>query len=167
MHHKPNLHSVSISRVDILSTLCTWHMFSLVTPHSNLRYPNCLENSDSNFVCQLQCENCKNLKYLRNVYCVMTNHSKDQDMQTIATKPQTDVLACGSVFSRLIGLFLATQKHSRNISGVHSLPFGKVVLKLGQLCLHFSNINRFAGAFAQWVSDQFQFFWAQFVLLIN
>ena len=29
----------------------------------------------------LQCdrENREHLKYLRNVYCVMTNHSKDQD----------------------------------------------------------------------------------------
>ena len=27
-------------------------------------------------------ENREHLKYLRNVYCVMTNHSKDQDMQT-------------------------------------------------------------------------------------
>ena len=32
----------------------------------------------------LQCdhENREHLKYLRNVYCVMTNHSKDQDMRT-------------------------------------------------------------------------------------
>ena len=32
----------------------------------------------------LQCEqeNREDLKYLKNVYCVMTNHSKDQDMQT-------------------------------------------------------------------------------------
>ena len=30
----------------------------------------------------LQCdqENHEHLKYLRNIYCVMTNHSKDQDM---------------------------------------------------------------------------------------
>ena len=25
-------------------------------------------------------ENCEHLKYFRNVYCVKTNHSKDQDM---------------------------------------------------------------------------------------
>ena len=32
----------------------------------------------------LQCdrENSEHLKYLRNVYCVITNHSKDQDMRT-------------------------------------------------------------------------------------
>ena len=30
-------------------------------------------------VCVLQCDR-ENLKYFRNVYCVMTNHSKDQDM---------------------------------------------------------------------------------------
>ena len=32
----------------------------------------------------LQCdkENCEHLKFFRNVYCVTTNHSKDQDMQT-------------------------------------------------------------------------------------
>ena len=28
------------------------------------RTHDCLENSDSNFVCQLQCENCKNLKII-------------------------------------------------------------------------------------------------------
>ena len=34
-----------------------------------------------NFHMTLQCdrENREDLKYLKNVYCVMTNHSKDQD----------------------------------------------------------------------------------------
>ena len=39
----------------------------------------------------------------------------------LATKPQTG-LACGLAFSRLIGFFLTTQSHSRNISGVHCFP---------------------------------------------
>ena len=33
-----------------------------------------------------------------------------------------NVLACGLVFSHLIGFSLARQKHSRNISGVHGFP---------------------------------------------
>ena len=32
-------------------------------------------------VCVSQCDR-ENLEYFRNVYCVMTNHSKDQDMWT-------------------------------------------------------------------------------------
>ena len=33
-----------------------------------------------------------------------------------------NVVACGLVFSRLIGFFLATQLYSRNICGVHGFP---------------------------------------------
>ena len=52
----------------------------------------------------------------------MTNHSKDQDMQTTTQlQDNINVLACGSVFSCLFGFFLATQ-HSRDISGVHGFP---------------------------------------------
>ena len=53
---------------------------------------------------------------------VMTNHSKDQDMQTTTQlQDNINVLAFGSVFSCLFGFFLATQ-HSRDISGVHGFP---------------------------------------------
>ena len=48
-------------------------------------------------------ENCEHLKYVRNVYCIMTNYSKDQG--TLAAKPQTIINAV----SRLIVFFLATQ----------------------------------------------------------
>ena len=130
VHHKPTLHSVSISRVDILSTLYTWHTFSPVTPHSNVRSPKdsepttVLKTQTQTLFASYSTKTAKTWKlYLRNVYCVMTNHSKDQDMRTIATKPQTNyILACSSVFLCLIGFFLATQKHSRNICGVHGFP---------------------------------------------
>ena len=59
----------------------------------------------------------------------MTNHSKDQDMQTTTQlQDNINVLACGSVFSCLFGFFLATQ-HSRDISGVHGFPGLTITLK--------------------------------------
>ena len=72
----------------------------------------------------LQCdrENREDLKYLRNVYCLMTNHSKDQDTRT-------GHKTCLR-FSFLMAdwLFLAMQQHSRNIFGVHGFP-GFTVIK--------------------------------------
>ena len=66
-------------------------------------------------VCGLQCdqENCEHLKYLRNVYCVMTYHSKDQDMWTShkTTNQLTSLLAVQ--FSH------AWQAFFWNNSGVH------------------------------------------------
>ena len=47
-------------------------------------------------------------------------------------------LAYSSVFSRLIGFFLGTQKHSRNISSVHGFP-GHTVTMFGN---DDSNSNR-------------------------
>ena len=49
----------------------------------------------SDVIIYLQCdrENCEQVKYLRNVYCVITNHSKDQDMQTGHKTKLIDVLA--------------------------------------------------------------------------
>ena len=55
----------------------------------------------------LQCErdNHEHLKYVRNVYCVMINHSKDQDTRT----GHKTTNAFGLVFSRLIGFRRAIQ----------------------------------------------------------
>ena len=54
-------------------------------------------------------ENCEHLKYFRNVYCVKTNHSKDQGMQKV-TKLQPNYLShLRFSFLRLIGLFFATK----------------------------------------------------------
>jgi len=57
---------------------------------------------------KLQCnrENREHLKNLRNVYCVMTNHSEDWPQNQ---KKLINILACGLVFSRLIGFSLARQ----------------------------------------------------------
>ena len=64
-------------------TLCMWHrpfLWSLL---------------------QRDRENCEHLKYFRNVYCVMTNYSKDQDTWTNhKTTTVINVLACRLVFSR-------------------------------------------------------------------
>ena len=40
----------------------------------------------------LQCDReiCEHLKYLRNAYCVMTNHSIKIQTRELATKPQTN-----------------------------------------------------------------------------
>ena len=57
----------------------------------------------------LQCnwENREHLKHFRNVYCVTTNHSKDQDVNKPQNHKLINILACGLVFSGLIGFFLA------------------------------------------------------------
>ena len=67
-------------------------------------------------------ENHEHLKYLRNVYRVMTNHSKDQAGKLATNHKLINFLACGSVFSHLIGFSLATQYYFRNISGVLGFP---------------------------------------------
>ena len=55
-----------------------------------------------------------------------TNKSQNHKLVTVAV--------CGIVFSRLIGLFLATQQHSINISGVHGFVSFTVINFTG--CLH-------------------------------
>ena len=66
--------------------------------------------------------NCEHLKNFRNVDCVLANQYKVQDYY--ASKPQNHklitVAVCGLVNSHLIGLFLETQWHSINVSGVHA-----------------------------------------------
>ena len=78
------------------------------------------------FLCQiLQChrENREHLKYFKNAYCVTTNHSKDQGTPTSYKTTKTNKYSCLQFsFSRPIGFYLATQQHSRNISGVHGFP---------------------------------------------
>ena len=54
-------------------------------------------------------ENHEHLKFLRNVYCVMTNLSKDQDTQSCQSLKLINILACGLVLSSLIGFFLTRQ----------------------------------------------------------
>ena len=82
----------------------------------------------------LQCdrENHEHLKYLRNVYRVMTNQLKSGHVNWPQNHKITNVLACGLVFSRWIGFSLAGQWHSRNISGVHALP-GLTVIFLSRI----------------------------------
>ena len=67
----------------------------------------------NNLTCTLNCklvkvlsnqEHHELLKYLRNVYCVVTIHSKDQDMQ--ANHKRIGISVCGLVFSHLIGFSL-------------------------------------------------------------
>lgn len=61
----------------------------------------------------MQCdwENHEHLRCLRDVYCVMTNHNKDQDTYWIGHKTTNliNVLTCDLVFPRLIGFSLSRQ----------------------------------------------------------
>ena len=69
-------------------------------------------------------------KDFRNVDRVLSNHNKVQD-SLANLKPQTTVItvaACSLVISHFIGLFLATQKHSINTSGVHGFVSFTVIL---------------------------------------
>ena len=100
-------------------------------------------------VCFLSCKRHSHGRHLRRLAClcshilrVYRNFQSKQaisitlyylgDMQIII-----NVLACGLVFLHLIGFFLATQKHSRNNSGVLGFP-GPTVIEKGKRCSNFS-----------------------------
>ena len=95
-------------------------------------------------------ENREHLKHFRNVYCITTNHSKDQD----TSKPQNlkliNILACGLVFSGLIGFFSCTTKTFQKYFRCSQFSQLCNDHRIGKNCFHFFNQNEvFCSGFFQ------------------